>query len=225
MLTKSQARLFFVGGTVGFSLLFFFLTWDTIRQVPKQTNEHNLTAAAKRGKLLFDENNCMGCHTILGEGAYYAPELTKVVDRRGAPWIRQFMKDPQKMFPGRRKMVKYDFTEGEITDLIAFFTWIGQMDLNGFPPEPDIEPPSSGKKAAAGTAEPAQISVCRGCHKIAGNGGVVGPSLDGIKKKYDKEYLIKWISDPQKIKPGTTMPDLGLKPEEVEEVSEFLLKL
>jgi nitric oxide reductase subunit C len=46
-----------------------------------------------------------------GEGAYYAPELTKVVERRGAAWISLFLKDPQKMFPGQRKMVQYNFTD------------------------------------------------------------------------------------------------------------------
>jgi nitric oxide reductase subunit C len=30
----------------------------------------------------------MGCHTILGEGAYYAPELTKVIERRGEGYVK-----------------------------------------------------------------------------------------------------------------------------------------
>ena len=133
MLSKSQARLFFLGGTVLFSLLFLFLTVDTVRQVPDQTKQNELTDAAKRGKHIWDENNCMGCHTILGEGAYYAPELTKAYERRGEEWLRVFLKDPQAMYPGRRTMVQYNFEEGEIEDVIAFLKWIGNMDLNGFP--------------------------------------------------------------------------------------------
>lgn len=43
----------------------------------------------------------MGCHTLLGEGAYYAPELTKVVERRSAAWIDRFLQDPEAMYPGR----------------------------------------------------------------------------------------------------------------------------
>ena len=30
----------------------------------------------------------MGCHTIMGEGAYYAPELTNVIERRGEEYVR-----------------------------------------------------------------------------------------------------------------------------------------
>jgi nitric oxide reductase subunit C len=66
------------------------------------------------GKELWESNNCMGCHTILGEGAYYAPELTKVVERRGEAVAAGLPQGPQAMFPGQRKMVQYDFTDEEI---------------------------------------------------------------------------------------------------------------
>lgn len=76
MLTKSQAKKFFLIGTVLCSAAFVLLTIDTFRRIPKQTNQSEMTPEIIRGKHLFDRNNCMGCHTILGEGAYYAPELT-----------------------------------------------------------------------------------------------------------------------------------------------------
>lgn len=139
MLSKSQARTFFLVGTLLFSVLFLFLTVDTVRQVPAQTRAKNITPAVARGKHLWDQNNCMGCHALLGEGAYYAPELTKVYERRGAAWMDVFLKDPQAMFPGQRKMVKYKFSDQDRQDLIAFFKWIGEMDLNGFPPRPSRE--------------------------------------------------------------------------------------
>ncbi|MBT4790443.1 MAG: cytochrome c [Halobacteriovoraceae bacterium] len=138
MLSKSAARNFFLIGTFLCFGSFILLTVDTISQVPKQTNEHKLTESVARGKHLFDANNCMGCHTILGEGAYYAPELTKVIQRRGARFVRKFINDPQKYGRSPRKMVDYDFNDQELDDLVAFFTWIGEVDLNGFPPEPNL---------------------------------------------------------------------------------------
>ncbi|MEZ0338296.1 MAG: cytochrome c, partial [Aquificaceae bacterium] len=30
-----------------------------------------------KGKLVIQSRNCMDCHTLLGNGAYYAPDLTK----------------------------------------------------------------------------------------------------------------------------------------------------
>ena len=74
----------------------------------------------------------MGCHTILGEGAYYAPELTKVLDRKGEGYVKAVLMSPVPWNPNGRQMVAYGFTKEEADDLIAFFDWIGGIDLNGF---------------------------------------------------------------------------------------------
>lgn len=146
MLSKKQARFFFLGGTTLFSVIFLLLSLDTVgSKVKRQTKEENLSESVVRGKHLFDSNNCMGCHTILGEGAYYAPELTKVYERRGPQWIKMFIKDPEAMYPGQRKMVKYGFNDEELEDLVSFFKWIGEMDLNGFPPKPSYKTERSKK--------------------------------------------------------------------------------
>jgi nitric oxide reductase subunit C len=139
MLSKQQARLFFLGGTFVVSLIFLGMTWHSLsKEVPDQTNEHNLTEAVVAGKVLWDENNCMGCHTILGEGAYYAPELTKVYERKGEAYIKAvLMSEVPWQGAAKRKMVAYSMTEEEANNMVAFFKWINEMDLNGFPPEPD----------------------------------------------------------------------------------------
>ena len=117
MLSKSQARAFFLGGTGVFTLAFLGLTIDSHRQIPAQTREENITKQVVAGKKIWENNNCMGCHTLFGEGAYYAPELTKVIERRGKPWLRLFLKDPQKMFPGERKMTNYEFNDEQIEEV------------------------------------------------------------------------------------------------------------
>ena len=253
MLSKSQARMFFVWGTVLFSGLFLFLTVDTVRQVPALTKGQNITEAVARGKKIWDDNNCMGCHTLLGEGAYYAPELTKVYERRGAVWMDLFLKDPWAMYPGERKMVRYNFTDRDRQDLIAFFKWIGEMDLNGFPPRPSrmLAPEKHIKKKAQAQAPKASPTtrattqattqalpvplagipkmpekfqqLCRACHAFEGKGGVVGPALDGVANKYDRVSMEKWLSDPQAVKPGTAMPKLPMTAQEMKEMVDFLM--
>jgi nitric oxide reductase subunit C len=229
MLSKSQARLFFVVATGAFSFVFLGLTVDTVSQVPARSHEENLTPEVVHGKRLWEDNNCMGCHTLLGEGAYYAPELTKVVERRGAQWIDVFLKDPEAMFPGERKMVKYDFTDEERRALIAFFTWIGGIDTNGFPAKPDMAPPASAPVvASSSTAKPAPAtftSVCQACHQVGGKGGAVGPALDGMRAKYDAAALDRWLKDPQAVKPGTAMPNLALPDDVRASLVDFLLSL
>ncbi len=139
MLSKSQAKLFFLGGTVFFVLIFLGLTVDTlVNGIPKQTHEENITDQVKLGRELWDSNNCMGCHTIMGEGAYYAPELTKVYERRGPDYIKTALNFPGGWQLTGRRMVQYHFTENEKDAIVAFLKWVGEVDLNGFPPKPSI---------------------------------------------------------------------------------------
>lgn len=136
MLSKNGAKYFFLIGTGFFFMIFLGLSYDTLKQIPKQTHAENITPQVVNGKKLFDKSNCMGCHTILGEGAYYAPELTKIYQTKGADWIKSMLTDPEAVYPGARKMKKYNFTETEKDDLVAFLKWIGEIDTNGFPAKP-----------------------------------------------------------------------------------------
>lgn len=212
MLSKSQARLFFIGGTVFFTVIFVGLTVDTVRQVPKLSRQDHMTEQVVRGKHLWDRSNCMGCHTILGEGGYYAPELTRVVERRGKEWIAIFIKDPEAMFPGERRMVKYDFDDAQIADLIAFLEWIQGIETNGFPPKPDLALPAAPVVARAEIAPPPAIfgTVCVACHAVGGKGGAVGPALDGVAHRKTPDELDRWLADPASVKPGTAMPKLPI---------------
>lgn len=229
MLSKSQAKAFFIFGTAAFSAIFIGLTIDTFQRIPKQTNANELTDSAIRGKHLFDTKNCMGCHTIMGEGAYYAPELTKVLERRGEAFVKAILKDPEAMYPGQRKMVNYHFSDQEIEDLTAFLTWVGKMDLNGFPPKPDLTASSTNAVSnnLIETIKQPQIfsQMCIACHSLNGRGGSVGPSLDGVGLKFDVQYITKWLSDPAAIKPDTTMPKLPLSEKDITELANYLSSL
>jgi nitric oxide reductase subunit C len=227
MLAKSQAKWFFVGGTTLFSAAFLALTVDSLGQVPARSHEQALSPSAVRGKTLWDKNNCMGCHTILGEGAYYAPELTKVVDRRGKEWIATFLANPEAMFPGQRRMVNYHFDKAQIDDLVTFLAWVGEIDTNDFPPKPDLAPPAPPAKAGASArlaGAPATFkAVCVACHSIDGQGGKVGPALDDVGARFSPDRLDAWLANPAAVKPGTAMPNLGLTPEVRAELVKFLV--
>ena len=46
---------------------------------------------AVQGKRVFQAYNCMGCHTIVGNGAYFGPDLTKVYAQVGPAWLAAFL--------------------------------------------------------------------------------------------------------------------------------------
>lgn len=223
MLSKSAAKAFFLGGTALCSTVFLGLTYDTFQQLPARTNASALTPTVVSGKHLWERNNCMGCHTLFGEGAYYAPELTRVYERRGAVFIRSMLKDPAAMYPGERQMTNYHFSDEEIDALVEFFRWAGTVDLNGFPAKPTLGAPAQRADARGGAHQP-QIfgQLCVACHSLRGLGGTVGPALDDVGNRLDEAAISRWLADPPAVKPGTKMPKLPLEPAQIAELATFL---
>lgn len=227
MLSKRQAKSFFIIGTIICFGVFIVLTFDTFKRIPEQTNIKEMNESVIAGKHLFDRSNCMGCHTIMGEGGYYAPDLTKVYERRGEGFIKLMLKDPQAMYPNDRKMVNYHFKEEQIDQLTEFLKWIGTLDLNGFPAKPDLAPPPPATATISTDIKvPSTFQqVCVACHAVKGSGGVIGPSLDGVAKRFNEEYLTKWLKDPFSVKPNSQMPNFGLKEDVIKELVQYLQTL
>jgi nitric oxide reductase subunit C len=83
-LTKSAARNVFYGGSAFFFAIFLGLTAHShYYMVNTSTDGAKLTASVARGKHVWEKNSCINCHTLLGEGAYFAPEVGNVWDRWG----------------------------------------------------------------------------------------------------------------------------------------------
>ena len=105
--------------------------------------EEQAQALVDLGKSTVQAKNCMNCHTLLGNGAYYAPDLTKAWLDRG--WISvealeqlmlRFLQDPEsnaRTFGSGRKMPNLDITAEEAKGIVAFLKWMSSIDTNGFP--------------------------------------------------------------------------------------------
>lgn len=52
---------------------------------------HYAGFGAVQGKRVFQSYNCMGCHTIVGNGAYFGPDLTKLYGKVGPAWLEAFL--------------------------------------------------------------------------------------------------------------------------------------
>jgi nitric oxide reductase subunit C len=135
--TKSMARNIFYGGAMFFFLLFVALTFDTTQALPKRDNRAAITPEVALGKRLWEENDCIGCHTLLGEGAYFAPELGNVYTRFGnsKEAIMGFIRSrPKEGIPGRRSMPQFNFTDAELNALAEFLKYASEIDTAGWPP-------------------------------------------------------------------------------------------
>jgi mono/diheme cytochrome c family protein len=95
------------------------------------------------------------------------------------------LKDPEAMYPGQRKMQNYDFTEAtEIAiDLVAFFEWAGGVTSTASRPKPPLARRAVGGRRDRRDRRPPPAvfnQICMACHSLGGQGGAVGPALDGV---------------------------------------------
>ena len=135
--TKAMARNIFYGGSVFFFLLFLALTFDTMSALPDRDNRGALTDEVARGKMVWEENNCIGCHTLLGEGAYFAPELGNVYTRFGnsTEAIKAFIQSrPKEGVPGRRSMPQFNLSDEDLNAIAEFLKYSSEIDTSNWPP-------------------------------------------------------------------------------------------
>lgn len=138
-MNKRQSRLFALVCTGLAALVFLGLTVDSHRQFPRLTNDQDLTPAVIAGKNVWHKFNCVNCHTLFGEGAYYAPDLTKIAKLRGEQYLQAYMRNPAQFYDEqrhRRLMPKQNLTDEEIKNLISFLGWVSNVDNQGWPPRP-----------------------------------------------------------------------------------------
>jgi nitric oxide reductase subunit C len=112
------------------------------------------TELLKKGKLAIQSRNCMDCHTLLGNGAYFAPDLTKAwLDPRWDEVIKpmvnaqsreeamkSWLMNPDKYPTSPRKMPNLKLSEDEAVAIVAYLKWMSAINTNGFPPNfPEVK--------------------------------------------------------------------------------------
>ena len=121
-MTKKIAFWIFLLGTLSSAVVFLALTWDTHRQVAVLSNADKIDDRVVAGKRAFEKYNCNDCHTILGFGAYYGPDLTRVIQRIGDEGVRFRIKSPELAFANSwRKMPNVHASDAEIADMTRWF--------------------------------------------------------------------------------------------------------
>ena len=229
-MTKRAGFHIFLWGTVASGALFLWLTWDTQRQVEALSHADNLSERVVAGKRAFERHNCNDCHTILGFGGYYAPDLTRVVRRVGEDGFRYRVKSPAEAFAtSARKMPRMGVSAAEVEDLLAFFRWVCEIENGDWPPQ---DSRNRLTRAEQRTAVGAMVSPgaavfqtrgCLNCHALHGKGGTFGPALDTIGRDLTKEDIERYVLNPRSVNPKAMMPpQTELSDREREAVAEFL---
>ena len=142
-LTKAAARNIFYGGSLFFFVVFVVLVGHSHWYASTTSiSGAPLTDAIISGKRVWEKHACIDCHTIYGEGAYFAPEVGNVWVRYGGKddpagareQLKTWILAQPTGIEGRRQMPKFAFTDQELDDLVSFLEWASMVNTQGWPP-------------------------------------------------------------------------------------------
>lgn len=132
--------------------------------------------------------------------------------------------------------VRANLTGGQVRNVVAFL-----QASNGDPRQPTTLPvaPTPARRIAipgdttlsidaaviAGGRQLVQEKACLGCHIIEGQGGAVGPRLDGMIRSRGAAFVMQKLVDPTFNNSTSMMPNFGLTPDEVRAIASYLATL
>jgi len=175
--------------------------------------------------------NCMGCHqiipgqrTILMRLPQYQdvqeqlpPKLLTEGARVDPEWLRKFLSNPSLSATDtdrngvrpylKVRMPTFSFSDNELRKLVRFFEALSQQPLPYIPegvPTLTAKETDMARSLFSSTAAP-----CLKCHatgdpshdKIA-----TAPNFLLAKERLKPDWVERWITDPQAVSPGTSMP-------------------
>ncbi len=230
-MTGRTARLLFWLGTLSSAAIFLVLTYDFHRQTPRYTRVDQLTPEVVAGKKVWHKYNCNDCHTILGFGGYYAPDMTKAFYRLGENNIVSIVTHPEVVYRNSfRKMPHLGVSDAEARELVAFLKWVGTIDNRHWPPQDEkFVKAYQLREVRAQQLEKVDIVIgaCGGCHSFENQGRKIAGDFSDIARRitYDRETLIRYILNPQSVHPGIGMPPQNVSRETAGLIADFILAL
>ncbi|HET9597478.1 MAG TPA: c-type cytochrome [Anaeromyxobacteraceae bacterium] len=212
-MTERMAKGIFWIGTLSSLAVFLAMTVYTHQSFDALTHADALDQKVVSGKRAFERHNCNDCHTILGFGAYYAPDLTRAYARLGEDAVKRRLEAPEVVFADSyRKMPQQHLSRQEVEDLVAFLRWVSNIDNHDWPPQdsPGRWRRSTERVLASASLSPAAALVqqenCLACHALGGAGGSAGPRLEWIGGRRDVDWIARYIADPDAVSHGSRMP-------------------
>ena len=161
----------------------------------------------------FRLEGCGSCHPG-GKGSAQGPDLTKGVHRNAAQLIEHF-KRPAQLVPGS-SMPPVQLSNSQMNALAAFL-----LKLN----DKNAEALQSAPQFAVDGAVVYQKNQCGVCHQVNGAGMKLGPSLNGLASRREKQWVVGHFLEPAKYSPGTTMPPYRFNPKDLEAITSYLMGL
>jgi nitric oxide reductase subunit C len=230
-MTGKTAKAIFWAGTLSSVIIFLWLTYDFHQQESKFAKTDKISEQVVAGKKVWHKYNCNDCHTILGFGGYYAPDMTKAYFRLGENNIASIVMNSEKVYKNSfRKMPHLGVTKEEALQLVGFLHWVGTIENRHWPPQDEkFVNAFRLRETSAQTLNKIDIIIgaCGGCHSLENLGRNIAGDFNDIARRidYGPDVLTKIILDPQSVKPDLGMPPQNVSPETAALIADFILSL
>lgn len=186
------------------------------------------TPVVNKGRELFIQKNCYGCHRIEGiSNGTLGPDLTDVGRKWKVDYLWESLVDPRANI-ATSFMPKFNLTEDETRALVVFlksrrgFNY-AETTLDRYRAtlnKGQVAPPTAVTVEQATPAAPQTDAVKRGeqliaeracvaCHKIGDKDGGIAPDLSFQGLLKDDKWMIAHFKDPRAMVPDSIMPTFG----------------
>jgi hypothetical protein len=185
----------------------------------------------QEGWWVIAKYNCMGCHqiipgqrTVLMRLPQYQdaqeqlpPKLLTEGARVDPEWLRKFLSNPSLSTTDTNRngvrpylkvrMPTFSFSDNELRKLVRFFQALSQQPMPYIPeqvPSLTAKETDMARSLFSSTAAP-----CLKCHATgdpAHDKIATAPNFLLAKERLKPDWVERWITDPQAVSPGTSMP-------------------
>jgi mono/diheme cytochrome c family protein len=190
-----------------------------------QVRGHKLSpreAERERGRELMRWYNCYGCHIVdghvgdirqakeyQGDAATFAPpNISGEGAKTQPPWLFSFFKNVVRLRPWLSvRMPTFGFDDAQATSLVSMFSALDHAQY----PYPYYDVKLEGARKLSASAMFTSLK-CTSCHVVGDvkltpeEAQKAAPNLLLAKHRLRPEWIVKWLSNPEAIQPGTRMP-------------------
>jgi cytochrome c551/c552 len=185
----------------------------------------------QEGWWIIKKYNCMGCHqfipgqrTILMGLKQYQdaqeqlpPKLLTEGARVDPEWLRKFLSNPALSTTDTNRngvrpylkvrMPTFSFSDNELRKLVRFFEALSQQPLPYIPEQvPTLTAKESDMARSLFSSTAAPCLKCHATGDPAHDKIATAPNFLLAKERLKPDWVERWITDPQAVSPGTSMP-------------------
>jgi len=107
-------------------------------------------------------------------------------------------------------------TDAQVHMLVTFVTKRGEKAVDAWEQAP---------QSAVEGALVYQANDCASCHKLNGVGDELGPPINGVGERRDRQWIEQHFADPPKFSPDSIMPPFAFKPDELKLITDYITSI